>query len=154
MLTEAPPCPHHEAIESGQRLEESSCLFNYYHKDSSVPIFKNMELFQKSQTSFSHIGFEKNLTSFWYLESHLPTSYKQITCEASLITENTLVISCKGLSSASIAPSCPFRLAASLPEFSLLSARLNTSCMLDKELLVGTFPPWKEIAAYRISEQF
>lgn len=137
MLTDTLQCPHQEAIESGQWLEESFCLFNYFHKGSSIPIFKNMELFQESQTSFSYIGFEKNSMSFWYLESPLPTRYKQITCEASLIMEDTLVISCKGLSSASIAPSCSFRLATSLPECSLLSACLNTSCMLDKELLIA-----------------
>lgn len=93
-------------------------------RGSSVPILKDMELFQRNQTSFPHRGFQKNLTTFWNFG--LSPTYKGETSRLWGKSPHRvhLVISRKGLSSAS-------RLAASQPRVSWES---------DKELLAGAGP--------------
>lgn len=68
-------------------------------RGSSVPIFKDTGLFQRSQTSFPHRGYRKNLTSFWdfglptYLQGMNKLPLRQVSSQ------------CAGLSVARLVPS-------------------------------------------------
>lgn len=114
-----------KSLKVGGSLE-NHLVYSLFQRGSSVPFLKKWNSYKEAKLHSLVQALKKIWCHFGILESCLPTRYKQIAFEASLITEYTLVISCKGLSSAFIASSCPSRLVASLPECSPLPACLNT----------------------------
>lgn len=143
MLTNTTPQhPHQEVTESGWQLRESSCLFSFFTEAHLFPFLQKWSSSKEAKLHSLVQALKKIWCHFGILESCLPTRSKQIAFQASLITEYTLVISCKSLSSDFIASSCPSRLVASLPECSPLPACLNTHhvCWI-KSFWLGLDPP-------------
>ena len=151
MIKASPPCELKPQLPSKRHIQSGwhpkwlgACVtilpLRFLPRGSSVPIFKDAELFQRSQSSFPHRGYRKNLTSFW--DFGFPTYRGWTNCLWGKSPHRVCwVISCKAR---------PQHPAASQPQGP--SCPLNKASESDKDLWLGLDPPspercWQDIRA-------
>ena len=90
-----PQHPSKRCIQSGWHPKwVGACVttlpLRFLPRGSSIPIFKDAELFQRSKTSFPHRGYGKNLQSFWdfglppYLQGMNKLPLRQVSSQSVL----------------------------------------------------------------------